>query len=330
MYEENKVSQQSEERPYPVRAYGRERPVREPQEEEKPRDFLLRVILTQSALCIVIALVAFAVMKTGGERLENAKQSYWALFSEDMEREELVETFKSVSNFLFKPQNDLAKPETTAPAETTSSPVTTAQSTEAQNAESLDGAGGEDLLYPDKTASFAPLTVSGSFCVPVEYTKVTSAFGYRENPVTGEQGFHGGIDLAAPSGTPISADYRPYIAIAVKFSSRRARTSVAARSSPKSAAPGNPQDRICILKCGLIPFAIIPRGCFSKWCFMLSVCRSKLAFYLPFWSAAFYVSAVMLLSSFPCYFRFSTSAGICCRTAFTASRRRRSGSGFSA
>ena len=75
MYEENKVSQQSEERPYPVRAYGRERPVREPQEEEKPRDFLLRVILTQSALCIVIALVAFAVMKTGGERFENAKQS---------------------------------------------------------------------------------------------------------------------------------------------------------------------------------------------------------------------------------------------------------------
>lgn len=207
MYEENKVSQQSEERPYPVRAYGRERPVREPQEEEKPRDFLLRVILTQSALCIVIALVAFAVMKTGGERLENAKQSYWALFSEDMEREELVETFKSVSNFLFKPQNDLAKLETTAPAETTSSPVTTAQSTEAQNAESLDGAGGEDLLYPDKTASFAPLTVSGSFCVPVEYTKVTSAFGYRENPVTGEQGFHGGIDLAAPSGTPIYAAF---------------------------------------------------------------------------------------------------------------------------
>lgn len=202
MYEENRSVQMSEENAYPVRRYNRERSVRQPPEEEKPRDFLLRVILTQSVLCVILALVAFAVMKIGGDRFESAKQSYWTLFSEDMERKELVETFKSVSSFLFKPQDALSQSETTAPAEETSISATAAQSTESQ-----DGAGGEDLLFPDKNASFAPLTVSGSFCAPVAYTKVTSDFGYRINPVTGERGFHGGIDLAAPSGTCIYAAF---------------------------------------------------------------------------------------------------------------------------
>lgn len=34
--------------------------------------------------------------------------------------------------------------------------------------------------------------------------KITSYYGYRTHPVTGEkQSFHNGIDMAAPSGTPI-------------------------------------------------------------------------------------------------------------------------------
>lgn len=41
--------------------------------------------------------------------------------------------------------------------------------------------------------------------MPCEYTRVTSPFGYRDHPVSGEWKLHTGIDLAAPKDTPIYA-----------------------------------------------------------------------------------------------------------------------------
>ena len=40
--------------------------------------------------------------------------------------------------------------------------------------------------------------------LPQSYT-ITSLFGYREDPFTGEIAYHGGTDIAAPGGTPILA-----------------------------------------------------------------------------------------------------------------------------
>ena len=50
-------------------------------------------------------------------------------------------------------------------------------------------------------------TVNGViWLLPINYTRVTSPFGPRVHPITGEKGkMHKGIDLAAPSGTPIYA-----------------------------------------------------------------------------------------------------------------------------
>jgi len=44
-----------------------------------------------------------------------------------------------------------------------------------------------------------------SFLFPLVTGKVTSSFGMRKNPVTGKLLFHKGIDLAAPTGTPVRA-----------------------------------------------------------------------------------------------------------------------------
>jgi len=49
-------------------------------------------------------------------------------------------------------------------------------------------------------------TVGGiSWKVPIRYTAFTSPFGWRKHPIYGTRKFHYGVDLAAPSGTPIYA-----------------------------------------------------------------------------------------------------------------------------
>jgi murein DD-endopeptidase MepM/ murein hydrolase activator NlpD len=41
--------------------------------------------------------------------------------------------------------------------------------------------------------------------MPVVAMTITSSFGWRTHPITGESSFHNGIDIAADEGTPIPA-----------------------------------------------------------------------------------------------------------------------------
>lgn len=55
----------------------------------------------------------------------------------------------------------------------------------------------------------------GSFVKPIEYYKyVSSKYGYRYHPISGQYKFHSGVDLAAPRGTAIYAAYKGVVASA--------------------------------------------------------------------------------------------------------------------
>lgn len=61
----------------------------------------------------------------------------------------------------------------------------------------------------------SPDNPSGAiWLVPCKYTRVTSPFGYRWHPTTGEWSMHKGVDLGAAKGTPIYASRSGYINVA--------------------------------------------------------------------------------------------------------------------
>lgn len=74
------------------------------------------------------------------------------------------------------------------------------------------GAGGADvpmadsLKFPGSNMSFSPVYVTSRAYLPVDGT-ITSPFGARVHPVTGEDGYHTGLDIAAAEGTRIAAAY---------------------------------------------------------------------------------------------------------------------------
>ena len=71
-------------------------------------------------------------------------------------------------------------------------------------------AGGGQVIAPD--TGWVPI---GALAWPLPQTfAVTSHFGYREDPFTGEIDYHNGTDIAAPAGTPILAAAAGTVAIA--------------------------------------------------------------------------------------------------------------------
>ena len=58
---------------------------------------------------------------------------------------------------------------------------------------------------PANTTTEAPVVSGLKWVMPCRYTKFTSPYGWRIHPIYGYRKFHYGVDLAAPSGTPIVA-----------------------------------------------------------------------------------------------------------------------------
>jgi murein DD-endopeptidase MepM/ murein hydrolase activator NlpD len=44
---------------------------------------------------------------------------------------------------------------------------------------------------------FFPVYLPAQFCLPLNSLRLTSGFGWREHPVTGNRDFHSGVDLSA-------------------------------------------------------------------------------------------------------------------------------------
>ena len=63
-------------------------------------------------------------------------------------------------------------------------------------------------------ASKPTLSFTGFICPLKSYSRISSEYGWRKNPVSGVNKLHAGIDFAAPAGTPIYAAASGYVQVA--------------------------------------------------------------------------------------------------------------------
>lgn len=69
-------------------------------------------------------------------------------------------------------------------------------------------------LIAQASQSQTQLSFTGFACPLKSYSRISSEYGYRVNPVTGVYKLHAGIDFAAASGTPIYAAAGGYVQVA--------------------------------------------------------------------------------------------------------------------
>ena len=69
-------------------------------------------------------------------------------------------------------------------------------------------------LIAAAAASKPTLSFTGFICPLKSYTRISSEYGWRKNPVTGVNKLHAGTDFAAPGGTPIYAAASGYVQVA--------------------------------------------------------------------------------------------------------------------
>jgi murein DD-endopeptidase MepM/ murein hydrolase activator NlpD len=96
-----------------------------------------------------------------------------------------------------KPPSQTTPPETT-PTKPTEPGETTEPTQETTEPE-------ETTKPTEETKPQETKPAEESWALPIYYTAFTSAFGYRTDPVYGGSAYHYGVDLAAPTGTPIYA-----------------------------------------------------------------------------------------------------------------------------
>lgn len=164
--------------------------------KEKTGKKTLLVPAVQIAVCAILALSVFALSRSGSALYSELRAQYASVMAQDYCADGVWTAAKRAAQHVLEP----------AEADTPAGTVATID--ERAEVETITSSGGEDIRVLDalQDSSFEAVTVSQSAVMPVQ-GKVTSGFGYRIHPITGNRSFHTGIDLAAAEGTPIAAAY---------------------------------------------------------------------------------------------------------------------------
>lgn len=144
------------------------------------------IVLVQLAVCAVAVLLVILLGRLSPQTFDFIKSEYAKMMSADTDTEEIVASVEDSVGKIF---------------ESSESKTEASQSVSDQSFEIIPGA--EDSKA---VAVMSLFKGDGEITVPV-HGEITSPYGNRVNPVSGEYLQHSGVDIAADRGTAIRAAY---------------------------------------------------------------------------------------------------------------------------
>lgn len=159
-------------------------------EQKKPKYHGTQLLLIiQIVLCALVLLVVLGLKLIGGEWYEGFRAWYQREVNHSIIASDDIEQYQAVWNSIFSPQE------------------TQGEESPQDNSSQLGAA--LQVSAPVSTSSLSqvgrPVYLSAGISKPLESGAVSSAFGNRRDPFTGEETVHKGLDIAAPEGTAIQS-----------------------------------------------------------------------------------------------------------------------------
>lgn len=166
---------------------------------KEKKDFFIIVMIVQSVVCAILVVFMLISARSDGKFASLMKEGYLKFMTADFSGEDFSEAFKNISEYVAVFSED----------DTQQAAEVFADEAEVEISETEPATGGVNFEFSSLEAlegvSLENIAVDFEMAEPLEEYEITSLFGYRVSPVSGETGIHTGLDMAAPYGTPIYA-----------------------------------------------------------------------------------------------------------------------------
>ena len=168
---------------------------------KEKKDFFTVVMIVQSLVCAILVVLMLLSARSDGKFAGVMKKGYLELMTTDFTGEDFEDAFRSFKDYVavFLYENE---------SETVAVFNETEATSESLTQEELP-TGGTDLEFTSletlEGICFEDVDTGIEMTVPLEDYVITSPFGYRFSPLSGETGVHTGLDMAADYGQVVYA-----------------------------------------------------------------------------------------------------------------------------
>lgn len=204
-----------EERSY--RTPGRRQENKPEKRSKKPALAGMQVVAVQSISCVVVLLLVLAFKLVGGEAFAQLRGQ----FNDAIMSNSILAALAAVLESPDEEPGASSEPPVSSPSSSTedassglpnstaspSGPSVSSGETTAEASTGKTVPNAQGVRLAPEGAAFVPVHSNRAGTAPLESGRLTSGYGYRENPTKEGVGFHRGLDIGASEGTPIRAMY---------------------------------------------------------------------------------------------------------------------------